>query len=205
MRWGGDWLGLILSDEFLWGLVFFSAVCFSTQNYLPYIGLFYKFELLNVSLPLLRRASSLATFQHRFLFNGLVIFGVNPIKIRYPNTNLFFSKTNSLMNCSPLKRDSNISPLLWDLKFWDQSTKVPVTNVKVPVTTIFESPWIFQLARDNFEKNGLDNFFPHQNLTKTFWLMMEIIFQQNCTSKMIEKKLKRCKLPPLKDLFKNLN
>ena len=160
MRWGGDWLGLILSDEFLWGLVFFSAVCFFTQNYLPYIGLFYKFELLNVSLPLLRRASSLATFQHRFLFNGLVIFGVNPVKTRYPNTNLFFSKTNSLMNCSPLKRDSNISPLLWDLKFWDQSTKVPVTNVKVPVTTIFESPWNFPTCPWQFWKKWPWNFWP---------------------------------------------
>ena len=37
-------------------------------------------------------------------------------------------------------------------KIWDQSTKVPVTNVKVPVKTIFRN------ARENFGKNGCEIF-----------------------------------------------
>ena len=81
VRWGPG-------SDFDWQLCFFYVELFGVHR-----AFFNNFELLNVSLSLLRCASSGATFQDRFFFlHGFVIFGVKPVKNRNPNIPIYFSQ-----------------------------------------------------------------------------------------------------------------
>ena len=82
--------------------------------------------------------------------------------IKYlPKVKGFFQE-NSLKIVILTLSDTPNWPMSWELqikKIRVKSTKVPVTNVKVPPDVYFsKSSWIFKLARDNFGKNDPEFF-----------------------------------------------